>query len=359
MLEIKALRWVRDRIGRQKTPKHYPLPSAEAQRKLSEYFCAQNTAAIEQAIAEFYNGARVTVRFDPAAVRHAMSCAWSRTETHSSTFTFPTFEPGHLLDTVVNRWLALSPLFFQFDRSENLPGRIVINFNDAGMEPGLAFSGDSPDHVLIPDSDFFKTRGYARAREHFDRHFRPWNQRSPSVFWRGSSLGQKHHAVLDMPRARLCQIANAAAAREWFDVGMVEVFDVREADAARLRAADLIRDRVPWKQLRSYRYHVDIDGNANSFAGLFLKLLSGSLVMKVASPNRYAQWYYDRLKPWENFVPIRSDMSDLLEIAAYCRAHDDLAQRIAQSGRQLTRSLTFEKEFNTAVETVKQAFARS
>ena len=197
-----------------------------------------------------------------------------------------------------------------------------------------------------------------RAREHFERDRQPWEQRSATVFWRGSSLGQKHRAILDMPRARLCQIAKAAPHR-MFDVGIVDVFDVSDSDAAELRAADLIKDRVRWQQFNRYRFHIDIDGHANSFAGLFLKLLSGGLVLKVASPNHYAQWYYDRLKPWGNFVPVRSDLSDLLEVAAYCREHDGLAQQIAHNGRQLALSLTHESEFASAIERVKQAFSRS
>lgn len=66
-----------------------------------------------------------------------------------------------------------------------------------------------------------------------------------------------------------------------------------------------------------------------------------------------------RLKPWEKFVPVRSDLSDLLEVAAYGREHNDLAASIAENGRQFALSLTYEKEFTRAVETVKNALTRS
>ena len=95
-----------------------------------------------------------------------------------------------------------------------------------------------------------------------------------------------------MPRARLCEIAKRASAGT-FDVGLVDIFDVSEADAAALRARDILKDRVRRKELHRFRYHIDIDGHANSWAGLFLKLLSGGVVLKVASPNNYRQWYYD------------------------------------------------------------------
>ena len=287
-----------------------------------------------------------------------MSCLWSRGETGESRFTFSDLPPGHTLNTVVNRWLALFELFLHLARKRRPSGKVVINFNDAGLEPGLAFCGETPDYILIPDPDFFRSRGYAKEREYFARHPVPWDQRSPTVFWRGSSLGQKHHAIENMPRARLCQIAKAAP-NSTFDAGIVDVFDVSDSDAEQLRSMGVIKSRVSWKELSKYRYHIDIDGHANSFAGLFRKLLSGGLVLKVASPSGYAQWYYHRLRPWENFVPVRSDLSDLLEVAAYCREHDNIAQRIARNGHQLALSLTFESEFNAAVKTVRKAFSTS
>ena len=169
-------------------------------------------------------------------------------------------------------------------------------------------------------------------------------------------MGQKRPAILDMPRARLCQIGQAAA-DGWFDVGITNLFHISESDAAQICAANLVKDRVSWKQLNRYRFHIDIDGHANTYAGLFRKFLSGGLVLKVTSPDRYRQWYYDWLKPWENFVPVRSDLSDLLEVTAYCREHDDLAQRIAQNGRELALSMTVEKKFAAAAETMRKAVA--
>ncbi len=80
-----------------------------------------------------------------------------------------------------------------------------------------------------------------------------------------------------------------AARHDWLDIGMVDIFDVSESDAAQLWSLDLIKERVHWKQLYKYRFHIDIDGNANSYAGLFLKLLSGGVVLKVASPNHYTR----------------------------------------------------------------------
>ncbi|MDQ3115304.1 MAG: hypothetical protein M3Q86_01625 [Verrucomicrobiota bacterium] len=176
------------------------------------------------------------------------------------------------------------------------------------------------------------------------------------MFWRGSSVGQKDHPILEMPRARLCLLAQEMGA-DWGDISLAALFHISEADAAELRRRQLVKDKVPWKELSNYRFHIDIDGHAASFTGLFLKLLSGGLVFKVQSPDRCVQWYYDRLVPGVNFVPVRSDLSDLVEVVAYYRKHARLAERIARRGRELTLSLTYEKEFAFALRAVARAFA--
>jgi hypothetical protein len=102
-----------------------------------------------------------------------------------------------------------------------------------------------------------------------------------------------------------------------------------------VRASGFVRDRVPVIEHNRYKYQIDIDGNTNSWPGLFQKLLTGSPVLKVTSASGHRQWYYDRLRPWVNFVPVASDMSDLIEKVRWLQAHDDAARAIGDHGRTL------------------------
>ena len=355
VLEIRLLRAARERFARCRPPKTFATPSEEFQRELASYFCAADATAIEEAVSRHYDGRRVTVAFDSSAVQFPMSCAWSCSPGGIPCFTFPRFVPGLRVNTVVERWLALMELFLAYEEARHPGGHVLVNMNDAGLEPGLAFCGNSPEYTLIPDHAFLTSRGYAKERRYFERSQLSWANRSARVFWRGTPIPRRGAALGDIPRVRLCQIANAGPI-DMFDVGLVETFEIPRSDNEELSAMGLMKDRVTWKTLGNYRFHVDIDGNASTYAGLFRKLLSGGLVLKVASPDEYAQWYYGRLKPWKNFVPVRSDLSDLLEVTAYCRAHEELSRRIAQNGRALALSLTFEREFAAALEAMKAAF---
>jgi SAM-dependent methyltransferase len=112
---------------------------------------------------------------------------------------------------------------------------------------------------------------------------------------------------------------------------------------------------IPVNEFNRFKYQIDIDGNSNSWPGLFQKLLTGSPVLKVTSPYGFRQWYYDRLKPWVNFVPVAADMSDLVEKVKWLKAHDDAARQIGKRGRALAESLDYPGELKRAGRTINAA----
>lgn len=344
---------------RRPAPRQQPNPllAIAFRQSICEYFCVLDGTGIARALAEYLpTGARMSVAFETAAVRHPMSCVWSLTKKRGSHFTFPIPQPGQLLEVVVERWLSLFELFLSAARPGAVEGATVISFNDLAAEPGLAFCGNAPEHILLPDFAFLQSRGYGEARQYFARNQIRWRERSARVFWRGSSVGQKRHPILEMPRARLCLLAQRMG-DEWGDIGLAALFHISEANANELRDRQLVKEKVRWQELGNYRFQIDIDGHASSFSGLFRKLLSGGLVLKVQSPEGCRQWYYDQLLPGVNFVPVSSDLSDLVDIVSYYRKRPRLAESIAQRGRALALSLTYEKEFAFALRQVNRAFA--
>jgi len=202
--------------------------------------------------------------------------------------------------------------------------------------PGLAYSDHRPDYILMPDPLFLSTHGYDDVRRVFTTRPVAWQDRKPVVFWRGADFGPRVANWHELPRVQLCEIANRHGAL--FDVG---ISGIRHGVfSEEIKSSGLMRDNVPNFQFQQYRAHIDIDGRSNSWPGLFQKLLSGSPVLKVASPLR--QWYYDRLIPWQNYIPIAPDMSDLPEKAIWTLSNDDRARQIGEAGRALAESITYE-----------------
>jgi hypothetical protein len=80
--------------------------------------------------------------------------------------------------------------------------------------------------------------------------------------------------------------------------------------------------------------------------------LTGSAVLKVASRRGFRQWYYDRLVPWHNFVPVATDLSDLVDRHRWLMENDEAARNIGVAGRALALSMAPSSELELARRTV-------
>lgn len=202
---------------------------------------------------------------------------------------------------------------------------------------------------LIPDLYYFMAGGY----EAFDPELIPWEDRRPSVVWRGSSTGlpwllQTLDHLDDLPRYRMCKFAAALGAQA--DVGLTEVVQTAspEDDALireRLMREGLLKPFVPMIEMARHRFMLDIDGNSNSW-NFMQKLRLGCCVLRVESLWR--QWFADRLTAWEHYVPVAADLSDLVERAEWCFAHPAECAAIAARGRQFAIDMSFADEMTGA-----------
>ncbi|TFK31626.1 glycosyl transferase family 90-domain-containing protein [Crucibulum laeve] len=110
---------------------------------------------------------------------------------------------------------------------------------------------------------------------------------------------------------------------------------------------DQLWDLFPWKEFQTqkeagaYKYVMDVDGNG--WSGRFKRLItSNSLIFK---STIYPEWYADRIAPWVHYVPIQLDLSDLHDALFFFRgdpcgegAHEDLGRKIAEAGREWSRT---------------------
>lgn len=251
------------------------------------------------------------------------------------------------------------PLFEYFSaHGSNSNGAIYLSLYDVGLVPGLAFCDSRPQYLLIPDNVFIPTRGYEYAQAKIEASMPSWSQRRDCAFWRGNTTGRPlfQGNWETLPRVALCSYTGKWAHTKLFDVALSGLAQIdSEQVAADIMARGYIGGQVPWWDWAQCKYQIDIDGNTNAWSGLFYRLLSGSAVLKVTSHQGFMQWYYDRLLPWINYVPVASDFSDLVDKVQWLRKHDGCAERIGQAGRELALSLSYEREMRRAVNVVDYA----
>jgi hypothetical protein len=222
--------------------------------------------------------------------------------------------------------------------------------------PGnIAFCSNSPDSLLIPDPDFYNSNGYLELRRELPRQ-RHWHERQDTIVWRGTTTGRGSlpDDALDLsasdlrPRIRLCATLKSIPGT---DAKIYHCAQTPEPELTeqRLRAVGLFADRVPREAWLDHKFAIDIDGNANTWSNLFTRMLLGCCVIKVASPLELKQWYYGGLEPWQHYVPVRADMSDLADKIEWCRGHQAECARIADAGQKLALAMTLETEVRDAV----------
>ena len=121
---------------------------------------------------------------------------------------------------------------------------------------------------------------------------------------------------------------------------------------ARLQSDGILRESILETDWIGDKYALDIDGFTNTWTNFLIRLHLGCCVLKVDSQHGFRQWYYDRIRAWEHFVPVKADMTDLIEKIEWVRSNDARAREIAENGRRFARTITFEGEMQWAVEAI-------
>lgn len=286
---------------------------------------------------------------------------WNPLNQDSSSFIFNADLPKDRVPFFITRLALMMPIITAFHDSKFFTtGSAFINLDDSADAEGIAFCSNRNDQLLIPDTEFIETKGYGTAREYFRTNLIPWKDRDAIAFWRGSTTGVRSgNSWRDIPRVQMCEICNAEAVSEIFNVGLSGLAQIPNHELSEVRHSGLIRDYFPILSSNRFKYQIDIDGNTNAWAGLFQKLLSGSAVLKIKSPHDFQQWYYDKLISWEHFVPVEADMSDLVEKTRWLIENDDKAKAIGESGANLARSLTYESVIEAALYSIQRELLRS
>jgi hypothetical protein len=89
---------------------------------------------------------------------------------------------------------------------------------------------------------------------------------------------------------------------------------------------------ISYEQQGLYKYHIMMDGNTCTYSNSGWKFFLNSLVYKPDSPR--IQWYYQALTPWIHYVPVNTDLSDLVDKIVWAMDNDIAAEMIAHNARE-------------------------
>lgn len=217
----------------------------------------------------------------------------------------------------------------------------------AAKVPILSFGNSLFDSysLLIPDPAFLFSRGYQNQRVEINDLISecPWDKKEQVVFWRGSGSGS--NIVIShwdkVARVQLSQKSKEYNKPEKLDAYISLIVDCGNREYKEgLVVRELLRDQVDLLEMLRYRYQIDIDGEHSAWKSYFLKLSAETCVLKIQTEKR--QWYYERLIPWRDYIPVQQNMSDLYDAVEWAHAHDEQCHEIARNAYQVMSDLSYE-----------------
>jgi len=261
-----------------------------------------------------------------------------------------------------SRWRYRGFIYW-FSQSPEDARRITVNGSDGDATSSATFSSSSrPDrHVLLVDPHYYRYRGYGWARE-VSSTAPAWTERSTEIAWRGRPNGQGRFSLHPDDQDDLTVLDRYRLVMKLKNVPGCDVkltrpmgYDKWEKDKIRL---GYLGEGIQQSTWATKKYAIDIDGMTNAWSNFLVRLHLGCCVLKVQSQYGYKQWYYDRIRPFEHYVPVKPDMSDLLEKIEWVRSHDAEAKAIAENGQAFARTLDFEAGRREAVEIISANWDR-
>jgi hypothetical protein len=172
----------------------------------------------------------------------------------------------------------------------------------------------------------------------------PWDQKKSTAVFRGSSTGCGVDTETNT-RLKLAEISVLGLQDNdipYLDAGITDF-------NARLRKIDKPTDNfqtlnipelrkkninkvefLSTEKQAEYKYIVNVDGHVSAFR-LSLELNTGSCILLVKS--KYEMWFHNMLEPNIHYIPVKEDLSDLIDTIKWCRANDEKCSTIASNAR--------------------------
>ncbi|KAJ7222868.1 glycosyl transferase family 90-domain-containing protein [Mycena haematopus] len=204
------------------------------------------------------------------------------------------------------------------------------DFAEGDLYPVMSMAKVSPcfADILVPSEFYYNDSRWSPSYDYPNNI--SWHDKEDKLYWRGMTsggwvYGENYHAF---PRYRLIDIGRKHP--NVMDVklsGFHGTLCGENCDSDKIKVEyDIANESSPREEVYNFKYVFDVDGN--SFSGRYLGLLrSGSL------STIFAEYFNDWLRPFEHYIPILPDLSDLVEKIEWAVANDEEAHAIQQAGQ--------------------------
>jgi hypothetical protein len=167
---------------------------------------------------------------------------------------------------------------------------------------GYSYTMPMPDHHYFVMDQYREFRSLHRGQ--------PWDTKTPKVIFAGSEERSSKYNFRNHPLGPQSETTQ----RQYF----YQLFETHPNIHA-VKSGWNRGNFVSREEQMSYRYILDMDGEASTWDSLAWKLRSGSVLFRVQGV--WNQWVSDYLVAGRDYMAIREDFSDLLEKYEWCETH--------------------------------------
>ncbi|KAJ7665652.1 glycosyl transferase family 90-domain-containing protein [Mycena rosella] len=200
------------------------------------------------------------------------------------------------------------------------------------LYPILSMTKISPcfADILVP-SEFYYSDSYWVPRYAYPNNI-TWTDKTPKLYWRGMSSGgwvydDNYHAF---PRFRVVDIGRNHT--DLMDVALSSFHDSlcgEHCDGDAVKAEyNIYGASAPREEVYKYKYSLTSTATRSRGA-----TLASCAAARSSSSTVFAEYFNDWLRPYEHYIPVLPDLSDLVEKLEWATTHDAEAHAIQQAGQ--------------------------
>ncbi|XKL61009.1 hypothetical protein PGB90_008066 [Kerria lacca] len=204
-----------------------------------------------------------------------------------------------------------------------------VNFNNKTvLIPMFSWCGsESTKDIVFPTYDITESSLENMGRVTLDMLSvqgnidRTWKEKISKLFWRGRDSNRERLKLIKIGKENE-HLINASLTNFFFFKDLINEYGPQQ-------------DRISFFKFFDFKYQMNVDGTVAAYRLPYL-LISDSLLFKQDSP--YYEHFYSNLKKWEHFIPVKRDLSDLIEKIEWAIANDEKAHSIALQGQNYARN---------------------
>ncbi|EKE21773.1 MAG: KDEL (Lys-Asp-Glu-Leu) containing 1 [uncultured bacterium] len=159
----------------------------------------------------------------------------------------------------------------------------------------------------------------------------PWEEKQNLAFWRGVNRKKARYLL------SIISYQNPSLIDAGFPDNIHE--ENQDIDTPNADISHLKKEFASHDDHLKYKYLPVLDGFFCTYPGYQWRLFSNSLCFKQESLE--IQWFYKGLKPYEHYIPIKDDMSDILEKIDWARKNDGLCKKITENAMKFASNNLF------------------